>query len=362
MKVAIMGAGLSGLSCARHLENNGVNPVIFEKRHRVGERFPNMESIIQSVHRPFKDALVYIGKKYGITLIPSGITHTLEVNSPKKKVQLSGYNIGYTTIRGNDERSLERQLAKGVRSEIIFNSTETWQELIGDFDRVVVATGDPTISRELGVWSSDAEAFLMGSIVKGKFDIGVSRIWMDQRLSKQCMVYFSPFDEYEGSYCVVAMPSSNEELEPLWQKTVEELDFEPVPGTEFKFEEFKMGRVTTKQIGKIMLAGAAAGFVEPFMGFGQIPSILSGIHAAEAIITGKSYDKLTSWFDKSYDAFLTLRRYANTLDNDAFDRVVTLLSLPGIKKLFTDTNVPVFRLAAKAVKATHPFGIADGRQ
>jgi flavin-dependent dehydrogenase len=39
MKVAIMGAGISVLSCAITLEKNGIEPVIFEKRSRVGERF-----------------------------------------------------------------------------------------------------------------------------------------------------------------------------------------------------------------------------------------------------------------------------------------------------------------------------------
>ncbi|HRS22041.1 MAG TPA: NAD(P)-binding protein, partial [Clostridia bacterium] len=64
MKVAIMGAGLSGLSCAKYLEDHNIEPVIFEKRERVGERFPNMEAIIQMVHRPLKDPLIYINKKY----------------------------------------------------------------------------------------------------------------------------------------------------------------------------------------------------------------------------------------------------------------------------------------------------------
>ncbi len=38
MKVAIMGAGISGLSCAITLEKNGIEPVIFEKRSKARDR------------------------------------------------------------------------------------------------------------------------------------------------------------------------------------------------------------------------------------------------------------------------------------------------------------------------------------
>ena len=349
MKVAIMGAGLSGLSCAKYLEDHNIEPVIFEKRERVGERFPNMEAVIQLVHRPLKDPLIYINKKYNINLVPAGIVHTLEIHSPNHKAVFTGYNLGYTSIRGHDDRSWERQLARQVRAKIHFNSTVTWQELEKDFDRIIIATGDPTISRELRIWKTDTEAFLKGCIVKGRFDTGVSKIWLNTGLSKNCMVYFAPFDENEASYCTVAIPSSPEELDVLWSRTVEELGFEPVPQTEFKLEEYKLGRVSTRQIGKMMLAGAAGGFVLPFMGFGQIPSILSGVHAAESIIKGKDYNKLTSWFDKQYTNDLKLRKYVDNLDNEGLDRLVSFFNLPLMSSLAANTSLPVLSIAAKAV-------------
>ena len=111
-----------------------------------------------------------------------------------------------------------------------------------------------------------------------------------------------------------------------------------------------MGRVKSRQVGKILLTGAAGGFVEPFMGFGQIPSILSGIYAAESIITGKDYNKMTAWFNKHYDNSLILREYANTMDNDKFDKLISLLNLPLFSNLAANTNLPVLGIAAKAVQ------------
>jgi flavin-dependent dehydrogenase len=351
MKVAILGAGLSGLSCAKYLEDNNIEPVIFEKRERVGERFPNMEAIIQLVHRPLKDPVIYINKKYNINLMPSGIVHTIEIHSPNHKATFTGYNMGYTSIRGHDDRSWERQLARQVKAKIHFNSTVTWQELEKDFDWIVIATGDPTISRELKVWKTDVEAFLKGCIVKGKFDLGVSKIWLNTKLSKKCMVYFAPFDENEASYCTVAIPSSPEELDTLWSRTIEELKFEPIPNTEFKYEEYKMGRVSTRQIGKKLLVGAAGGYVLPFMGFGQIPSVLSGVYAAESIITGKDYNKLASWFDKQYTDSLIIRKYVNNIDNEGLDKLVSFFSLPMVSNLASNTNLPVLGLVAKAISS-----------
>lgn len=351
MKVAILGAGLSGLACAKYLEDNNIEPVIYERRHRVGERFPNMEAVMQLMYRPIKDPVIYLNKKYNLNLLPGGITHSLEIYSPNHKATFTGYNIGYTSIRGHDDRSWECQLAKQIKTKIHFNSTATWQELDKDFDWIIIATGDPTISRELGVWKTDIEAFLKGCIVKGKFELGVSKIWLNTKLSKNCMVYFAPFDTNEGSYCTVAIPSSQEELDILWSRTIEELNFVPLPQTEFKLEEYKLGRVSTRQIGKILLTGAAGGFVEPFMGFGQISSLLSGIHAAESIITGKDYNKLTAWFNKQYAYSLTLRRYVNSLDNKGFDRIVSSLNLPMVSNIIANTNLPVLGLAAKVVRS-----------
>jgi len=44
------------------------------------------------------------------------------------------------------------------------------------------------------------------------------------------------------------------------------------------------GSVTTNRIGKIYFVGTAGGGVEPFLGFGQVNAIVSGVMAARSII------------------------------------------------------------------------------
>lgn len=38
MKIAIIGAGISGLSCALELNRLGFSPVVFEKTHELGDK------------------------------------------------------------------------------------------------------------------------------------------------------------------------------------------------------------------------------------------------------------------------------------------------------------------------------------
>ncbi len=349
MRVAILGAGFAGLACARHLEQNGIYPDIFEKRHRVGERFPNMEAVMHLMHRPIEDALVYINKLLEVNLQPAAVVHTVKVHSPNQQAVISGQNLGYSTIRGHDDRSWERQLASYIESDIIFNSSPDYRELEKKYDWVVIATGDSAISRDLGVWTTDIEPFLRGCIIKGNFDPGVIELWFDQSLSKQGYVYFAPYDHHEACISVAAAPCSPDEIDELWAAALDRFKIKPQPGSEFKVEEYKIGRVSTRQVGNILLSGNAGGFIEPMMGFGQIPSLLSGFYAAEAIVTGADYDLLTDWFNKRYEDSLTLRHYMQHLDNQAFDRIVLALKNRMSQTIMKSSHITLLSFLAKAV-------------
>lgn len=350
-----MGAGLAGLSCAICLERKGIQPIIFEKHHRVGERFPNVEAVIELMHRPIKNSLAYINKISGINLQPTSMIHTIEVNSPNKKALIKGSNIGYTTIRGHDMRSWECQLESQLKTKIHFEQQHDLKDLKNDFDYVVVATGDAIIPLNMGLWKSDIEPFLKGCIVKGNFNTGSIRIWFNQNLSKQGYVFFLPFDENEACLSVAAGPSSHEEIDKLWEKTVDYLNIDPLPNTTFKVEEMRIGKIRTRQLDNIIFIGNSGGFIEPFAGFGQITSIISGIQAAESIINGKNYNNLTKWYDKLYEDSLALRHSLNQFNNDDFDEIISLINMHQIQNFILNPSLSPISLAAKLLTSKEKF-------
>ena len=64
MNVAIIGAGVSGLSCAFELEKYGITPTIFEKRSQVGEASGYAGIWINLLARNNKDPVKYLMDEY----------------------------------------------------------------------------------------------------------------------------------------------------------------------------------------------------------------------------------------------------------------------------------------------------------
>ncbi len=322
--VAIMGAGLAGLSCAHYLERHGIEPTIFESRPSIGHRFVNMEAIISAWHRPLKNPLHYLSREYNISFAPGAIVHTIALSSPSHTAVLRG-DLGYTNMRGNDERSFERQLGRMVHTKIKFNSKETWGELSRRFDHVVVATGTHFIPDEMGIWSTDVEVYLKGALLHGDFNPGIIKMWLDTNLARQGYVYFAALDQREGYLCAAISPASENEVDTFWERAVEHIKVKPKKGSHFRLNALKIGQPKFRKVDNIYLTGNAGGFIEPALGFGQIPSIMSGLMAAQSIVTGQDYEKLTRWQKRQYHDYLNLRHYLNSLDNKGFDRLTNVL-------------------------------------
>lgn len=147
IKVAVVGAGISGLTAAYKLEEKGINPTIFEKEHKVGARFVNGEAMMHIINLPITDVFYYLSLNRELPLQPTLPIRKIIFYGPTNKATIVG-DIGYITIRGNHERSLENQLAKLVDSPINYNNKPDYQKLKREFDEVIIATGDPrTIKR-----------------------------------------------------------------------------------------------------------------------------------------------------------------------------------------------------------------------
>ena len=68
MKVAIIGAGASGLSCAYQLYKNNIKPTIFEQKSWLGETLDLPAVKLNMFNTPITDPLKYLKKNYGILL------------------------------------------------------------------------------------------------------------------------------------------------------------------------------------------------------------------------------------------------------------------------------------------------------
>lgn len=117
MKVAIIGAGTSGLSCAIELERNGIHPVIFERNDSIGEYIPHVSAFLGLITRPASDPVKYMDKKLGIKLKPLNQFRKVIHYSPNNQLPVSGH-LGYFMIRGKEENSVKNQLRAQVKSSV----------------------------------------------------------------------------------------------------------------------------------------------------------------------------------------------------------------------------------------------------
>jgi flavin-dependent dehydrogenase len=181
MEVAILGAGLSGLSCAITLEKFDVTPTIFEKRGCPGDRFVNAEALFSVLNRPVKDCLKFLKEQYDITLTPIDTVNRLVIHSKNKEGTIDG-NIGYTNLRGRHENSFENQLSKQVKSKIEFNSTHEYDEIAKNFEYVVLSTGDGDYALKLDNYRCDVTCTLKGATVEGTFLTDTPHVWFNYEI------------------------------------------------------------------------------------------------------------------------------------------------------------------------------------
>ncbi len=220
MEVAIMGAGISGLSCAITLEKNGITPTIFEKRNMVGDRFVNAEAMFSILNRPNKESLPYIAEKYNINLKPIDKIDKLFIHSKNEIGTING-KIGYSNVRGRHKNSFESQLEKQVKSNINFNSTYEYEQLCKDFEYVVLATGEGEYACHLGNYRSDLTCTMKGATVQGEFITSNPHVWFNYGILPKGVTWLIPFSETEANL-VIGYPDYPDniklDINDLWRK------------------------------------------------------------------------------------------------------------------------------------------------
>jgi len=340
IKVAIMGAGLSGLACAITLEKYGIEPTVFESRKVIGDRFVNAEIFLSILTRPINDVVSYLTEEYGIAIHPISNIKNLHLYSENELAKISG-NLGFSSLRGRDIDSLENQLARQVKSKIIFNSEHTYEELLQEYTHVIVSTGDAAYTSKIQIFDSSLTVSLRGATVEGDFDQYTVMSWLNHNLAPKGYGYLIPYSKKEAQI-VIGYPDYEDvkylNKNQLWENFYEQvrlnLNQELRITDQFEVTRYLIGNCRSPRIGNTFFVGNCFGTIMPFLGFGQFASILTGIYAALDISGKGDYVQLTNKIKKSYINSLALRRGIESLDNSQLDMFVNALNSRLGHKLF----------------------------
>lgn len=358
MKVAIMGAGLAGLSCAVLLERNCIIPDVYESEHKVGARFANTEAIMNLLDYPVKDSLRYIKDRYGVKVQPLNPLKSLIINGPGCSAKILG-ELGYITARGNYPEALEVQLGDLSRAKIVMNSYFTLDDLKERYDYVVVATGNEKEPMRQQVWETDVVANLLGANIIGSFDPNTAQVWLNDLFAPSGYCFLLPYNEKTASLTIAVPGTEGTDLEELWHRFLRIIDWNYEIKDTFSLYSYEIGRNKDLVKDKIIFVGNAGGFLMPFLGFGQFTSMLSGFEAAKAILKGnlKTYEESMEPLIKSYHHSLNMRKIISSMNNEWYDRVIRMLQIAPFNITFSKFPLPVLKaisaiLSPLAARAT----------
>jgi digeranylgeranylglycerophospholipid reductase len=352
IKIAIMGAGLAGLSCAHELEKYGLNPVIFEDLNFIGDREAHMVATISVADRPMKNVLEYFKETCHLDLKPVDKIKKITHYSPNKKMVVKGGKLGYFFRRGKEYNSIKGQIYSQLsNTEIMYSQKPDYKQLATEYDYVVVANGLPIITKELGCWSDLISGWIMAATIEGDFDTNELVMWINHKCCKNGYAYLCPYDANKATLALFVPLVNLKIIEYYWKQFLSiasvKISFKIVE--EWAVEHFS-GYVSPHKIGNIFFAGAAGGAVSPLLGFGSINSISMGVFAAQAIVEGLDYEKLLKPILDKEMAFSQIRKFFDSLNDKGFDSMLKIMGFPGIKQLIYHSNVNVIKHFGNTLK------------
>lgn len=351
MRIAIIGAGITGLACASECERLGVYADLYERDSTIGWIWPSVSYWPSIFYRETGDIIEYIRKQYGIYLKPIETCRNIKLYSPNQTVSIDG-ELGYFVARGKSEESLELQMHRHLRrTPIYFNSNADYKELAKSYDWVVVATGNERVARELGVWVDKDLVWVIGAVVLGSFDNQSTSLYLDTGYAGSGFGRLTPFSKTQaiiGLYPIGDFRNSMEKLlsDCIKKEGLDKLDLIykilPMP--------FSTGLVKKFQVGNILLAGRAAGLTERLIGVGAPENIISGILAARAIINNENYSKPMKKMQQHLENISSFRDIVNKFDNNDYDKLLSFINTPGVKQIIYNTKINFADMAGRILK------------
>ena len=340
MRIAIIGAGLSGLSCALEFERSGIIADIFERDHLVGWPWPTVGFWPEILLRDYGDVIKYLRENFDISIKPLIKCNNIIMKSKNQRVEING-NLGYSLSRGKEPDSVENQIKELLKiTPIQLNRPVDYKELSSKYDWVIVANGNDSIARELGLWEDKGIIQITGGVAIGSFRPDSSTVFFNTDYAGTGYGRVAPFNKTQAIVDLYAIGYEEFEVDRLFSKF---LEYESLDHLEFLYRvtpnPFSTGKVTKYKVRNILLAGRAAGLTERLLGVGGVGAIISGIYAARAIIQGLDYESLMKRLAAWSENLSAYRDIVNKFDNDDFDRLLAAVGKPGIKQLVYNTHI-----------------------
>lgn len=339
MKVAIVGAGLSGLSCAFELKKYGIKPTIFEKRSEVGDTLDYAVSTLRIFMKFNGSPRKYLKKNYGLNMVPLNTLKKIVMIGPSNRAILKG-NLGYIFKKGLEPYSMENQIAKQVNLPIDFDSSISVDNIKNHFDYIVWATGIHTLSKKLNLWTTTFSTYARVATILGDFKTDSANMWLNREYARNGYGYLLPYGKKKACLSLIVNNIAAPELNYYWKKFWEREKFK-WKVLETRDMEYVAGFAKPIKVDNIYFVGNTAGLTENIVGSGAMNAIESGIMAARSMVKNLDYNDLMADASEKVKKNHDVRKFLNTLDNKGFDRLIAFLDLPVIKQIIY--NNPLYK-------------------
>lgn len=330
LKIAIVGAGLSGLSCAHELKRHGIIPVIYEKGSRIGGKLDFPALVLRMYITPYNDPFVFLKEKYNINIKPYSRIKEMTIISENKVLDVK-YDFGFLLARPPFYNAIDFQIAKEADLSVTFNMLADIRELMREFDFVVDASADMSHPRGFGTVSETFHGQTRIANIRGSFKTDSVTFWMNTEYAKQGFAYMVPVSRSDARLVLIVDNISPIALDYYWNKFLETESIK-YHITETRDVEHVVGSVDPIRYENLYFTGNIAGMVDSFMGFGSMRAIISGVSAARSIVYGQDYNELMAPIVKDLWKKYEFRKAFNLFTNSSFDRLLTFAGLPLVKQ------------------------------